>query len=304
MPEPTPRPRRYSERAGIRPILRFEPQFRSLDSETRRLLWNAIYEGINSSPAFTDHRVSEEALARLDVEFYRGNIETDPSISKQRALAHFRDDVLLAEFEDTFDVLEAWYDIITRAANPFRWEPEFVDSHTASKYEAAINRVFDSQHVEHRMRGGYIIDIGNSAEGDAITAVLETGGPFGSAREHFERAMRHLSNPTDSIPLDAMREAIHAAESAGRVVAGSKAKTLSEAVREIERLRPDTHPALTRGWATLYGWTSDENGFRHGGVELTDPSPALARWLVVCVAAFIRYLEAEFPPAEQGSREG
>lgn len=250
-----------------------------------------------------DHSISESALARLYVEFYRGDIELDPRDARRHALDRFRADIKQGDLADTFDALEAWYDITKRSADAFGWEPRFVDDHTAAKYEAAINHVFDTQHVDHRMRSGYIIDIGNDAEGDAITAALAPDGPFAAAREHLERAMRHLSDLRDPSPLNAMREAVHAAESAGRVVAGPQARTLSHAVKEIQRRRPDLHKALIRGWDILYGWTSDEDGLRHGGEELVDPSPALARWLVVCVAAFLRYLEAEFPPATSANDE-
>jgi hypothetical protein len=40
----------------------------------------------------------------------------------------------------------------------------------------------------------------------------------------------------------------------------------------------------------MYGWTSDEDGLRHGGIEAADASQDLAKYVLVTSAAFASYV--------------
>ncbi|MET8429853.1 hypothetical protein [Nocardia sp. NPDC004860] len=48
-------------------------------------------------------------------------------------------------------------------------------------------------------------------------------------------------------------------------------------------------------WSKLYGWTSDEDGVRHGGetVPAERITQALARYVLISCSAFINLMTAE-----------
>ena len=40
----------------------------------------------------------------------------------------------------------------------------------------------------------------------------------------------------------------------------------------------------------LYGYASDENGIRHGGIGFTNAAPGDAKYMLVSCSAFVNYL--------------
>ena len=49
-------------------------------------------------------------------------------------------------------------------------------------------------------------------------------------------------------------------------------------------------PAMENAFSSLYGYTSDENGIRHGGIDFTNAPAEDAKFMLVSCAAFVNYL--------------
>lgn len=47
---------------------------------------------------------------------------------------------------------------------------------------------------------------------------------------------------------------------------------------------------MIAGFNNLYGYTSDESGIRHGGINFIDSPAEDARYMLVSCSAFINYL--------------
>lgn len=289
------RRRRYSERSGLRPAARLEPQFRSLDADTRAAIWNLTFETLIQ---LRQHELASHVLETLYTSHYRGLLGSSPSAYVDSTVNRLQNEIVSGEWADTADGLEAFYEAILAAPERSTYGHPFMSSgglvrRTAKAYEDDLNRIFESEHVDHRMRNGSIIDIVGATESEAIDAALKPGGPFTTAQVHLAAGLLALSNRKSPNTLEAVREAVNAAESAVRTV--TDAQTLGEALRKLQA-RGDLHPALIRGWQGLYGWTSDAGGVRHGDSAVTEVTVALARWMLVSAAAFISYLEAEHAP--------
>jgi hypothetical protein len=76
------------------------------------------------------------------------------------------------------------------------------------------------------------------------------------ARKHLRDAASHL---TAGKYADSVRENIHAVEAVGRTLEPS-ANVLSKALVRLEQTL-SIHPAMKRGFESLYAYTSDEGGY-------------------------------------------
>ena len=109
---------------------------------------------------------------------------------------------------------------------------------------------------------------------------------FHCARAHLRNAAFHLTagNFTDSV-----RESIHAVKSVSRTLDPSA--DLSKALARLEQ-KSSIHAAMKKGFTSLYGYASDENGIRHAlldaGEAKVDEADAL--FMIGACAAFVSYL--------------
>src|SRR5258708_18786616 len=110
---------------------------------------------------------------------------------------------------------------------------------------------------------------------------------FNGARAHLSKAASHL---TAGAYADSVRESIHAVEAVGRTL-DPTADVLSKALGKLEQ-NISIHPAMKKGFTSLYAYTSDEKGIRHA---LLDDSTAKvdetdALFMFGACAAFVSYL--------------
>lgn len=68
---------------------------------------------------------------------------------------------------------------------------------------------------------------------------------------------------------------------------------LAAGLKKLENAGLSIHPALKGAWLKMYGWTSDEDGIRHGGIDAADADQALAKYVLVTCSAFVSYLIEE-----------
>ena len=90
---------------------------------------------------------------------------------------------------------------------------------------------------------------------------------------------------------NAIKEAISAVEAAARVITGDRKATLGKALKAMKKQqRVKIHPALEKAYITLYGYTSDEDGIRHGMAEEPDIGYEEAQYMVISCSAFVNYM--------------
>jgi len=107
------------------------------------------------------------------------------------------------------------------------------------------------------------------------------------AAEHLRRASDFLSKGQYN---DAVRESIHAVESAAKVASGDSSATLTDALALLDKAHT-LHPALRQALVKLYGWTSDAQGVRHALIEPTNDIPEqMALFMFSACTAFAAWL--------------
>ena len=137
--------------------------------------------------------------------------------------------------------------------------------------------------------GPTIIPTATPEEGQAINdafALTEQGG-FNGARSHLRNAADALNNGDFA---GSVRESIHAVESIACSLNADASVTLGPALTALEK-HITIHPALKRGFSSIYGYTSDQDGIRHALLEGEAEVDAVdATFMFGACASFVTYL--------------
>jgi hypothetical protein len=120
--------------------------------------------------------------------------------------------------------------------------------------------------------------------------------PFDGSKTHLREAAEALN--AGNYPA-AMREAIHAVESAAKVITGQSNADLAAALKLLGKDK-GLHSALRDGFIKLYGYTSDEKGVRHALIDAANANVGRedALFFFSSCTAFVAYLARKFPEVE------
>lgn len=141
----------------------------------------------------------------------------------------------------------------------------------------------------YRVVGRSIMPFASEGEAEAVKAAFQllNQGKFAGARMHLSKAGSDL---TRGDWTGSVHESVNAVESAARVLApGTKA--LGAALVELEKVGT-VHEALKRGFGSLYGFSSNEQGIRHPLINASaaNVDEADAMYMFGSCAAFVTYL--------------
>ena len=133
-----------------------------------------------------------------------------------------------------------------------------------SSSKVCIAKTFEDCRSSWRVIEHMFVPVATQEEGKAVVSALaqvSADGPPG-ARTHLQLAAENLSNGKWA---DSVRESIHAVEATAKSFGGGG--TLADALKAIQQGRQPIHPALLKGFLSIYGYTSDERGVRHAMVD-------------------------------------
>jgi hypothetical protein len=130
--------------------------------------------------------------------------------------------------------------------------------------------------------------IGSDLDAAVVQRALQDVGKHSltGGREHLRLAVAELSNGNFA---DSVRESVHSVESVVRVL--EPTGDFSKALSGLEQ-KTNIHGALKKGFAAIYGFSSDEQGIRHPLLEKGAPSvdEADALFMIGACSAFLSYL--------------
>lgn len=267
----------FEQAEGVEP-LPSQLQLREVSSELRAVLWNTIQHSLEGSTGHSDYvqpYLEKPWLIILKEELvYRrhkmvddfSNIASDRSLEVRRIFEH-----------GDYIAIFGWLEFVLKHPACPQDLHKRIESNL--RYSRAAYRVIDKM---------VICPIGSSAEHATIVkafADLDTI-QFNGARAHLRNA---ASNLTAGEFADSVRESIHAVESVSRTLDPSA--DLSKALARLGQ-QISIHPAMKKGFTSLYGYASDEGGIRHAllesGQAKVDEADAL--FMIGACAAFVSYL--------------
>lgn len=163
-----------------------------------------------------------------------------------------------------------------------------------NEFISQVNRILQEENSGYRMISEIFVPITNEVELSAVEETLFSS--FDIVEKHMKKALSLYSDRLHPDYENSVKESISAVESMCCIITGESGKTatLGATLKKLEKHGIHIHEAMKSAFEKLYGYTSDENGIRHGGIDFKGASSDDARYMLISCSAFINYLTAQY----------
>ena len=167
---------------------------------------------------------------------------------------------------------------------------ECVSTTKVDKVKSAINRILEEESYGYRVLDKQVIPITNAQELSTIHEAHST--LFDSVNKHFSKALDLYADRTEPDYENSIKESISAVEAMCCIITGETGSqaTLGKTIKKLKDKGIHIHPAIESAFSSLYGYTSDEDGIRHGSIGFTNAPAEDAKYMLVSCSAFVNYL--------------
>ena len=155
---------------------------------------------------------------------------------------------------------------------------------------ANLSYTLERHNSAYRLVDYKFIPITNDTELEELSQAANTG--LKAIDHHMKQAIAIFSQKESKDYRNVIKESISAVEAAVNHVNGTKGKTLTDALKQLDKKR-HIHEAMKSAFEKLYGYTSDPNsGIRHALIDDADSMPGFAdgKFMIVACSAFINWL--------------
>lgn len=264
---------RFSQRMGITSI-RSTIQVDSMDDALRNGLWNCVIEHyLGPIRIRTSISRSELFFENLWSEYFKSTLDDIPFLARD-AGKELRDYFFSAYWYEVYDLIEFL------ANYPEYATGDFTDS---------CNRILRKEMSGFRFINNSLAQITSEEEIAAIEEAISI--PISPISGHLSRSLELLADRQTPDYRNSIKESISAVESLCVNISGDPHATLGSALNIIEkRGEIRLHGALKNAFSSMYGWTSDAEGIRHGLQDEPDLGFEDAKYMLVACSGFINYL--------------
>ncbi len=188
---------------------------------------------------------------------------------------------------------------------------DFVELHLSclpeekrQKRAAQYNELFEYEKSGYRVIAGEIAPITNAQEIETIEAAANT--PYFSVNQHIRKSLEKYADLESPDYENSVKEAISAVEAICCIITGMSGAqaTLGKALKKLKDSGVYIHPAMERAFDALYGYASDENGIRHGGIDFKNVPADDAKYMLISCSAFVNYLIEKWSKVQQKQTQG
>ena len=265
----------FSERYNLVP--QREIQFDNIDTKLFNRLWNIFYSREYDDCSFSKGNGKIEKPEQLLDRFGLTYVFPDSHFERNNNIKKCENFLRGSEWYVMYDFIENYVSLYDNATERKLLEKE-------------VNLILEQEKSGYRMIKGLIAPITNSSELDSIKKAIST--KFSSVNTHFEKALALYSNRNNPDYENSIKESISAVEAICCIITGTTGAqaTLGATLKKLESSGVYIHSAMKNAFSSLYGYTSDENGIRHGGVDFTNAPAEDAKYMLVSCSAFVNYL--------------
>lgn len=261
----------FSERYKLSPDK--EIQLNDVDITLFNRIWNLYFNREYESGGFIFEKSISITEILLD-SFGCTYKFPDSSFDRHSNIDKLHNYLIDAPWYEIYDFIERYIECLD-------------NSYEKKILEKSLNKVLEEEKSGYRMVKGLITPITNSSELETIKKAMTT--KFDTVNVHFEKSMKLYSKRKNPDYENSIKEAISAVESMCCIING-KDSTLSDAIKKIKDKGVHIHPAMVSSFCSLYGYTSDEKGIRHAGIDFAEASAEDAKYMLVSCSAFVNYL--------------
>lgn len=155
---------------------------------------------------------------------------------------------------------------------------------------AEIDKVLAAELAAYRVVDQQIVPVTDAQEVSALEEAISDRGVFAHAASHLSSALGLLSNRQHPDYRNSIKESISAVEAVAKIVSGKEKAELGDALSALEG-SGKLHGALRKGYAALYGYTSDANGIRHALMDEPNLTADEAKYFLIACTSFVNYLK-------------
>ena len=165
-------------------------------------------------------------------------------------------------------------------------------------FKCEINEIFEEEKMGYRIIDDQIVDITNESEIEEIEEAIDSN--FNTVNDHIQKSLELYSDRKNTDYKNSIKESITAVESMCCIICGENVE-LGKALGRLEKNGIYIHGAMKNGFQSLYGYTSDESGIRHGGIEDKEVTEEDAKFMLITCSAFVNYLKVKFNKMKENS---
>lgn len=163
-------------------------------------------------------------------------------------------------------------------------------ANTVLEMTTAFNHILVDEVSGYRVVDKIVVPITNSAEIETIMSAAET--QYQSVNTHITKALTLFADRKNPDYENAIKESISAVEAMCCIITGQSGPqaTLGKTIKKLKECGVHIHSAMESAFSSLYGYTSDEDGIRHGGIDFTNAPAEDAKYMLISCSAFVNYL--------------
>ena len=130
-----------------------------------------------------------------------------------------------------------------------------------------FNKILEDEVSAYRIVDKIVVPITNNAEIETINTAMNT--KYDAINTHIKKALELYADRRKPDYENSIKESISSVESICCLITGQSGAnaTLGKTIKKLKENQVHIHPALENAFSSLYGYTSDENGIRHGGID-------------------------------------
>lgn len=264
-------------------------QHESVSVELRNRIWNLFYQSEIKDGGLSSKRISLALIGGQTIE--------EKIIDRMGLLINCDDRSLTAEKQLKEYVLRnaQWYVVY-----------DFIEIHLSyldeEERKIRINQynvILEQEKAGYRIVSGEIAPITNRTEIATIEQSSNTA--FQSVNQHIQKALNLYADIKAPDYENSIKESISAVEAMCCIITGISGAnaTLGKALKKLKDCGVHIHPAMENAFLSLYGYTSDEDGIRHGGIDFKSAPAEDAKYMLISCSAFVNYLIEKYEKVEE-----
>lgn len=161
---------------------------------------------------------------------------------------------------------------------------------TARKMAKEFNHILEDEVSAYRIIDNLVVPVTNESELATIEEAMNF--PYDSVRIHITKALSLYADRKNPDYENSIKESISAVEAMCCIITGMTGAqaTLGAAIKQLKSNGVYIHNAMEKAFLALYGYTSDESGIRHGGIDFNNAPAEDAKYMLISCSAFVNYL--------------
>ncbi len=263
-------------------------QYESVSDELRNRIWNLFYQSEIKNGGLASKRFNLALNGEQTIE--------EKIIDRLGFLINSVGKGQTAEMQlkEYFFQITQWYEIY----DFIEFHLSYLEENERKNRTKQYNAILEQEKAGYRIVSGEIAPITNELEINAIEQAVSTA--FQSVNQHIQKALNLYADIKAPDYENSIKESISAVEAMCCIITGLSGAnaTLGKALKKLKDCGIHIHQAMENAFLSLYGYTSDENGIRHGGIDFKSAPPEDAKYMLISCSAFVNYLIEKYEKSE------